>query len=91
MSREVAFPFWVILLSANALPPSFKSWRKLNLIRQMVLSELVRQCTLQGAGIEERICGVIGLSVIYAEVREELNLVSWDVDNACLLLQSPST
>ena len=25
------------------------------------------------------------------EVREELDLVSWDMDNACLLLQSPST
>ena len=36
-------------------------------------------------------CGMVGLSIMYAEVLEELDLVSWDVDNVCLLLQSPST
>ena len=34
---------------------------------------------------------MVGLSIMYAEVLEELDLVSWDVDNVCLLLQSPST
>ena len=32
--------------------------------------------------MEECVCGVVGLSIIYVEVREELDLVSWDVDNA---------
>ena len=34
---------------------------------------------------------VVGLSLACAEVREESDLVSWDVDNARLLLHSPST
>ena len=34
--------------------------------------------------------GVVGLPIIYAEVQEELDLVSWDVDNTCFILQSPS-
>ena len=86
MSREVAVACRVVLLSANALPPSFKSWRKLYLLCQMVRSELICQCTLHGDGMEECVCGVVGLSIIYAEVREELDLVSWDMDNACILL-----
>ena len=38
-----------------------------------------------------RLCGVVGDSVIYVEVHGELDLVSYDVDNAYLLLQAPST
>ena len=54
----------------------------------MVLLELVYQCTLQGDGIEESVCGVVGhsISIIYAEVREELDLVSWDVGNTSPIL-----
>ena len=91
VSCEVAFACRIVLLSANELPPLFKSWYELDLLRQVVRSELVCQCPLQGDGIEERVCGVVGLSIMYAEVREELDLVSWDVDDACLLLQSPSS
>ena len=34
---------------------------------------------------------MVGFSFIYVEVHEELDLVSWDVDNAYILLQAPST
>ena len=34
-------------------------------------------CTVQGTGIEKCLCGVVGFSFIYAEVHEELYLVSW--------------
>ena len=92
VSREVAFACRAVLLSANVLPPSFKIWCKLDMMRQMVRLELVYQCALQGDGMEERACGTVGLSIIYGvEVLEKLDLVSWDVDNACLLLQSLST
>ena len=90
-SHEIAFACRVVLLSVNALPPLFESWHELDLLRRMVRSELARQCELQGAGIEDCLCGVVGYSVIYAEVHGELDLVSWDVDNAYLLLQAPST
>ena len=63
----------------------------MDLLCQMVRSELDYQCALQDDGMEERVYGVVGLSIIYAEVWEELDLVSWYVDNVCLLLQSPST
>ena len=63
----------------------------MDLLCRMVWSELDHQCTLQGAGIEKRLYGVVGLSFIYAEVHEELYLVSWGVDNAYLFLQAPST
>ena len=49
--HDILFACRVVLLSANALPPSFESWHKLNLLRWMVRSELVCQCELQGAGI----------------------------------------
>ena len=92
VSHDVTFAWRVILLSTNTLLTSFKSWRKLDLLRQMVRLELVYQCALQGDGMEERACGTVGLSIIYGvEVLEKLDLVSWDVDNACLLLQSLST
>ena len=86
LSHEIAFVCWVFLLGANALPPSLESWHELDLFFWMVWSELACQCALQGAGIEECLCGVVGFSIIYAEVHEELDLVSWDVDNAYLLL-----
>ena len=63
----------------------------MDLPRQMVRSALVHQCACQGALMEKRVCGVVGISIIYAEFREELNLINWDVDNTCLLLKSPST
>jgi hypothetical protein len=56
----------------------------------MVRSELARQCELEGSDIGDRLCGVVGCSVIYAEARGELDLVDWSVDNAYLLLQAPS-
>ena len=73
------------------LPLLFKSWHKLDLLHQIVRLELVYQCALQCHGMEEHVWGVVGLSIVYVEVREELDLVSWDMDNACLFLQSPST
>lgn len=90
LSHEIAFACRVVLLGANALPPSFKSWHELDLLRRMVRSELARQCELEGSDIEDRLCGVVGCSVIYAEAHGELDLVDWDVDNAFLLLQAPS-
>ena len=90
-SCEVAFACWVILLSANAFPPLFRSWYELDLLRHMVRSELDCQCTLQGADVEKPLCGVVSLSFLYIEIHEELDLVSWDVDNAYLLLQAPIT
>ena len=68
VSHEIAFLCRVILLSANELPSSFKSWCRLDLLRQMVWLELVYQCALQGDGIEERVCGVGGHSIIHVEV-----------------------
>ena len=90
VSCGVVFACQVVLLSTNELPPSFKSWCKLGLLRQMVQSELVNHCTIQGDALEKRVCGVVVQSIIFAEVQEELDLVSWDVGNTCLILQSPS-
>jgi hypothetical protein len=47
----IVFACRVVLLSANALPPSFESWHELDLLHRMVRSVLARQCELQGAGI----------------------------------------
>ena len=73
-SHEIVFACRFVLLSTNALPPSFESWHELDLLCRLVRSELARQCELQGAGIEDRLCGVVGYSVIYAEVHGELDL-----------------
>ena len=48
-SHEIDFACRVGLLSANALPSLFESWHKLDLLCQMVRSELARRCDLQGA------------------------------------------
>ena len=57
---EIAFSCRVVLLSANTLTPLFESWHDLDLRHQMVRSKLARQCDLQGAGIEDHLCGVVG-------------------------------
>ena len=74
------------MLSTNELPLSFKSWCELNLLSQMVRSELVYQCAFQCDMIEGHVSGVVGHSIIFTEVWEELDLVSWDVGNTSPIL-----
>ena len=58
----------------------------------MVRLELANQwCTIQCDTIEDHVCGVVGQSIIFAEVREELDLVSWGEGGTCLISQSPRT
>ena len=48
----------------------------MDLLCRMVHPELNCQCALQGAGIEKHLCGVVGFSIIYAEVHEEFDMFS---------------
>ena len=57
----------------------------------MAHAELVNQCAIQGDKMEESVCGVVGRSIIFVEVREEMDLVSWYEGSTCLILQSPCT
>ena len=61
------------------------------LLHQMVRSELVSQCVIQGDRMEECVGGVVGRFIMFAEMREELDLVSWDKGGTYLILQSPCT
>ena len=47
VSYDIALACRVILLSVNELPSSFKSWCELDLLCQMVQSELGSQCVIQ--------------------------------------------
>ena len=60
VSHDITFVCLVVLLSANTLPSLFENLCKLDLLRQMVRSELVDQLTIQGDTIGERVCEVVG-------------------------------
>ena len=83
---EITLACRFIILSVNELSSSFKSWCEFDLLHQMVRLELVSQCIIQGDAMKERVCGVVGQSIIFADVRDELDLVSWDKGGTCLIL-----
>ena len=76
VSREIEMVCRVILMSANELSSSFKSWCELNLLHQMVWLDLVRQRDIQGDAMEEHVYGVVKQSIIFTNIQEELDLVS---------------